>query len=249
MKIKDRLTVIFLHGNSSSAKIFEDVMESPILKMEKIAISFSGHDQIDFVEKKKHSLLEQYCQEVLDVTDNISHDVVLVGNSMGGYVALEVAERINNLKGLVIMGTAPISGPQDMEKAFLPSESLTIFLKPESTEEEVKQAIESAVYNKKTIPFHTKSYFQTDPRVRTSMGIELRQGQMRNQFEIYTTLPIKKMIIHGAIDPTLSIEYLKEVDKIAGEKSRLSILEKCGHYPSIDAPLDFINELNSFLSE
>jgi pimeloyl-ACP methyl ester carboxylesterase len=64
-------------------------------------------------------------------------DVVLVGWSLGGHVALEAVENIPGCKGVLIYGTPPLAFPPDMAAAFLPNPAMGAAFNPQLSEAEM----------------------------------------------------------------------------------------------------------------
>ena len=71
----------------------------------------------------------------------------MVGNSLGGHLAMEIASSIKRLKGLVIFGAPPVKKPINFSDAFLQCDALSCFLTENPEVEDIKVATKTAVFD------------------------------------------------------------------------------------------------------
>lgn len=219
-------TIVMLHGNSSSSRVFSSVFESNIPYN---LIAFDFHGQGDSEHNGKYKISDMINQ-IRSVIDEVDDDILLVGNSLGGHVALEIANTIPNLKGLLIFGTPPIKKPLNMEEAFLPNPAINTFLTENPTEEEINNTLNVAVNNKSVIPLLKKDFLRSDPRVRSVIVTEF--AEFSDELSILSNLSCQKFIINGDQDPTVNPNYLEDI--MSEGKFELVIIKECGHYPSVE---------------
>ena len=129
-------TIVCLHGNSSSLIVFHPLFKSKLLDYSIISFDLPGHG--DSIEKyKNHSnfSISFFKENLIKCINSIDDDILLVGNSLGGHLAIEISEEIKRLKGLLIFGSPPVKKPINFEEAFLPVAALQTYLTEKPTEE------------------------------------------------------------------------------------------------------------------
>ena len=116
---KNKGTIVFIHGNSSSSNVFSEVLNEKLIGCSLIAIDLPGHgDSLDnHFEDFSFENLKSICTNFINTIDG---DILIYGNSFGGNIAIEIAKDINNLKGLIIAGTPPVKKPLNLLEAYLP---------------------------------------------------------------------------------------------------------------------------------
>ncbi|WP_108802172.1 alpha/beta fold hydrolase [Aquimarina sp. Aq107] len=238
-------TIIFIHGISSSSEVFKDIMNSKEIQFSKISFDLPGHGKA-YGYQEDFSLLS-YKKALVSYISIIQEDIILVGNSFGGHLAIEIADQLKNLKALVIFGTPPLKKPVNFGEAFIPIEALQTFFKENPSEKEIIKASKIAVFNPKHSERIIVDFKRSNPDVRRSLALDLEEGNWANQYKIFKTLSIPKFIVKGKQDPTVNSKYL---DSICATDQNCTIFEfdQCGHYPSLEKPNEFIDTIK-FISE
>ena len=94
--------LLFLHGTGCDASDWMPVIERLPSEQRCIAPDFHGHGQ-STVPTQAFSLVD-LANDVLHLTDHLRlQEVVIVGHSLGGMVAMEVARRSSTVAGLVLL--------------------------------------------------------------------------------------------------------------------------------------------------
>lgn len=235
--------IILLHGNSSSTDAFSEVFNSSEIENSIITIPLPGHLHSDIQDSKQFSTVS-ITKSLISFINDLDDEVFLIGNSFGGHLAIEIANQIKNLKGLMIFGTAPLVKPLNFEEAFLPVEALQTFLTPNPTDDAIAEAVKVAIVDKK-LHFKAISDFKaTHPDVRVATATDIMNGNWQNQKEIFITLAIPKFIVKGEQDPSVNPNYLEQIQQSCSENCELITLETCGHYPTIEQPEKMIAIIN-----
>ena len=240
-KHKNKGTIVLLHGNSSSSNVFTPVIESDI-PYNIVAFDFYGHGESEHNGAYKLSCMKD---QILSVLENIDDDVLLVGNSLGGHLAIEVANNVKNLKGLLFFGTPPVKKPLNMEEAFILNPAVNIFFTENPTEEEVETSLAVATQNKKVVSLLKEDFFKTDPKARGEIASQA--DEFSDELAILTNLICQKFIIAGEQDPFINLTYLEQNKTKANYK--LIKIANCGHYPSIEQPDEFVNHLKNIANQ
>ena len=94
--------LIFLHGTGCDASDWMPVTEGLPDNQRCIALDFRGHGQSTVPSQP--FTLGNLAEDVLHLADNLRlHELVIVGHSLGGMVAMEVARRSSCVIGLVLL--------------------------------------------------------------------------------------------------------------------------------------------------
>jgi pimeloyl-ACP methyl ester carboxylesterase len=242
-------TIVCIHGNSSSSVVFESLLNSDLLKQTIIVLELPGHKN-NTTAYKNHSdfSMSFFKENLLNTINSIDDEIILLGNSLGGHLAIEIADKIKNLKGLVVFGSPPVKKPINFEEAFLPVEALQTYFTANPSEEAINIAANIAVQNKTKVSSIASDFKITNPLVRKNIAEDIFSGKLENEYECYVNLTVSKFIIAGDKDPSVNIEYLKKVNNNS-KKSELIIFENCGHYPSLEKPEEFEKTLVDIISK
>lgn len=240
--------LIFLHGNSSSAKSFQPLLHQLDLPYQLHTIEYSGHG----TEARKETYsYKSLFEEVLEKVNRISGDKLIAGHSLGGHVAIEIAEKVANLKGLLIFGTPPIANPPNISEAFLPYDKMFLFATPNPEKSEVDTLFKEIVGNSESADFAKQDYLQTDPKFREGLAKDLASGvsPFKDEAEIFGRLPIKKYVINGMKDPLINFSYLQQLQSKSEAGFEIIEMEESGHYPVMEQPEVFAKHLERITKE
>jgi pimeloyl-ACP methyl ester carboxylesterase len=241
---KQKGTIVFIHGNSSSSEVFIPILKSDKIAQSKLVLDLPGHGKsIDGYTDEADFSMASYSEKIISLINQIDDDILICGNSLGGHIAIEVSEKIPRLKGLVIFGTPPLKKPFNFEEAFFSISEVQIYTSEYATDAEIEAAVNSIVFNKDRVETFIKSFKETNPKIRSALAKDFTENRWSNQFEIFTNLKIPKFIIAGSYDTCIITEYLLQVVKKSQGICELISIKDCGHYPSIEVPEEFINTM------
>lgn len=85
--------IVFIHGNSSSARILEPVKKIWKKPKQIIGIELPGHGNSERLEDYSWSAMRNYLKEKVN---NIDGEKILIGHSLGGHYAIEIAPQIED---------------------------------------------------------------------------------------------------------------------------------------------------------
>lgn len=236
-------TIVCIHGNSSSSKVFKNLLQTEKINHSIITVDLPGHGaSIEEYKYHKDFSISFFKRKLIDYISTINDDILLIGNSLGGHLALEISPQINNLKGLVIFGTPPVKKPINFEEAFIPLAALQTFFSENPPKQEVEEAAKVAVVDINDTKIIVNDFISSNPKVRKCVTEDIMNENMLDEYEIYKSLAIPKFIIAGDKDPTVNLNYLKSLNE-SSKQSRLIEVTNCGHYPSLEQPNKFIEIL------
>ncbi len=243
-----KITLVLLHGNSSSSDVFSHFINNTKLDINIIAFDLPGHRNSKKIELFD---LDQLVDILTTQINALDSRIVLLGNSLGGHLAIEISNNINNLEGLILMGTPPIKNPLNLEECFLPIPELSTYFTENPTDIEIDKATDIAVYQKSVKETLKNDFVNTDPEFRKILAENLLVDQKYSDEKlIFENLDILKFVIHGKEDSAVNFEYLLDLKK-TNKKGSLTIfeIEDCGHYPSLEKPEAFEAVIDSIVTD
>lgn len=244
-------TIVFIHGNSSSAEVFKPAVESDLLPYNKLAIDLLGHGNNQPVNLKheKDFSITAYKNDILKQLESINDGILLVGNSLGGHIAIEIASSIKNLKGLVIFGAPPLKKPLNFEEAYLPVEALQTFFKEHPQEKEIELSIKAIIKTKSAKNQLITDFKKSNPLVRKAIATDAAESNFADEYDFFTNSKTSKYIIVGDHDVSVNTKYLHKVADACNGTCKIIPFKNCGHYPSIEQPQEFNTTLSKIAYE
>lgn len=181
-------TVVFIHGNSSSAKTWLPVIADDFgRRFRCLAPDLPGHgrsapatDEADYALPGYAAVLEGFVKG-LGI-----RDAVVVGWSLGGQIAREAAPGLPDARGFVILGAPPIASLAQMAEAFLPNPAMGALFKLEVSESEARLAAEgfAAPNSSLDIDEFVSDILATDGAARTGLGSSAGAGRFKDEIAI-----------------------------------------------------------------
>lgn len=249
---KDAPAVLFIHGNSASKQAFIHQFESPLLqKYRLVAIDLPGHGSSDDVtDLDTICSTPTFAQIIAGVIPALGlKNVTLVGWSLGGHIAIEIAGQGTELTGLVLTGTPPCGpGLDDMADAFIPSPHMALTGKPEFSDQEAL-TYASAVYNTNDVPQNLlKDVKRAQGAVRATLLAKFADPSSgHSQKKVVATTNVPIAVIQGADDAFMSLDYFKKLKWNSLWKNKVIPIEKAGHAPFWEKPDEYNAHLAEFL--
>lgn len=107
--------IVFIHGMGTSAASWKAVSDLLADRFTTVAIDLLGHGDSPVVDDPEAYNRDAALDDIDDVLATLDEPAVLVGHSLGGYLALaHVATRPGVARGIVVLNTGP--GFRDPEK-------------------------------------------------------------------------------------------------------------------------------------
>lgn len=236
--------MVLLHGFLESKEIWKTIQNSLSKSFKVIAIDLPAHGEsstFGYVNS-----MEEMANAVKAVLDELKlRKYVLVGHSMGGYVALAFGEKYaDHLLAMVLFHSTAKADSMERKE----SRRQMIQLVKRQKQKIIPTLIQS-LFNteiktyKRAINKIQKQAIRMDSRAI----IATIEGMMRRKEReiILKFAPYPILYIIGEKDAVLSANILIEESKIA-EKSGLVVLKDCGHMGMIEKEKDSIFYLKKF---
>ena len=241
-------TILMCHGNSSSSRVFDPLINSGKINQSIIAFDFFGHGRSPALPPDTRYSIENYRNQLLDVVNNIDDDIFLLGHSLGGHIAIEIAPFVKNLKGIFVFGTPPVKKPLNLGEAFNPVEIIGIMYTDSATDIQIDLLFDTFTHNKSFNNELISDYKSTDSRVRTDLANELQNPDtLQDELEIFRSLSCPKYILNAEYDPAINLDYLKNINE--GNWFKLIEFAGSGHYPTLENSDEFIMLLKNAVDE
>ena len=241
--------VLFIHGLGSSADRWLDIPNVLSENLHTIAIDLPGFGESDKPETMNYTI-ENFRDTIIDFINEttINNDKTsIVGHSLGGYIAAEVAIKKKNLvEKLVLIDS---SGMLEKPTPLL-EEYLKVAMNP--TKDTIRKVFEQMVADPTRIPSkliedfivrinlpNAKNSFKStlENSANTQIGIE-RLRQIDN-------VPV--LIIWGIKDKVIPLEHSAIFNKFIAN-SKVEIIQDAGHAPFAEKPNQVCEILSKFLT-
>ena len=205
--------VIFLHANSiGAASFYWQMMSEQAKKYHFMSIDMPGHGASDFSFKPEEyyniANMSDIIAAILQFSD--FEECILCGHGMGAHIAIRTAAKSEKVKGLMMIGAAPIKSYQKIEQAYYVNEVYKLFHKGRLTE--VEASVLAQEYISETdvaeIMF-VDNIKNTDPNFRTYLYDSFKNDKT-NDFTILKNLKIPITLLNGDKDRIVNRDYLKK---------------------------------------
>ncbi len=230
-------TLILLHGNSSSGNFWKPLVESHLRKaFNFLVFDLPGHGQSPVPEDPSGTYSFPAYSDLL--VEIISHydvkNYVLFGHSLGGHVILESLERLGGCKGVVLMGTPPLTIPPQLEMAFNMSPQFISFMQSGSDRDVIEQTFKSMLPEEKEdlAGLLFEDYFKTDPRARDFLNRNIHQGKFIDELKVLKQTKVPVCLVVSENDQMVNSSYFKNFLP----DQELNCISGAGHYAPLEKP-------------
>jgi len=242
-------TLVFLHGSGFSKEIFDRQFGSDRLKDYRlIAVDLPGHGgSADAEDPATHYTFSGFARAIEHLLVRLGvEQCVVVGWSLGGHVALQMASSRPLVKGVVTLGTAPIDGgPLGMIRSMHFSKALLLAGKAQFSEEDAvlfeQQCLEHLAQGR-----FVSSLMRTDPHMRPSLSKAALTSFGPGQYAQMMESEVEICLIHGCHDPFIRTNYMKSLRGPSLYGGGAILFEDSGHAPFLDAQEEFESLLCGF---
>lgn len=241
--------ICFLHGNSLNSSFFKNIWSSEALSdYTLIAIDFPGHGASEKPYDELRYNLPSYVLQVQQVLKNHQiKNVILVGHSLGGHVAIGVAKNSeNSVKGLMITGTPPLGNPPDLASAFIPSEEMGWMFQGEWSGEQISRLALAIIQKKDDAPQLETMLAETLPLARTSLAAWMGANPLPDEISILNALPYPVAVIQGENDALVNNNYFTTAGISNLWNGAVQYIRECGHCVSFEQPQYFAGQILNY---
>ena len=205
--------ILFIHGNSHSSRTFRHQFQNEQLNEYRlIALDLPGHGDSGALNEYSLPIFTHILHGFVEQLD--LKEIILVGHSLGGHIAIEAISKINP-KGIFIFGTPPLSIPLDMG-GFKANKDLELVFKDKLSDSEVTQLAKN-FYSKSEIDIiDLEDIKKTHEGFRFSMFQSFGAQLFQDEVKITNAFAGHKAFIHGTQDELINANYLNDKIDLSG---------------------------------
>jgi pimeloyl-ACP methyl ester carboxylesterase len=242
--------VFLIHGNSLSREVFRKQLGGALpRKYRLVAFDLPGHgDSSNALNPSRTYTRPGFADAAIEVLDLLGlRQVVVVGWSLGGHIALEMASRFFGIKGLLICGAPPVSR-HNMAEGFIPAPHMRLagqqYLSPSEID-----AFGEAIFGAPVPAAFRRAIERADGLARKTVFKAARSGLGVDQRWFVENSPVPLAVVNGSEDPFINLDYL-DVPKYANLwEGRCHRLPGLKHAPFWEAPDIFDGLLGRFIDD
>lgn len=234
-------SIIFLHGFGEDHRVWDDFLQNF-----KWMHSFYCPDYANWTNCSE---LSDYAHQLMDSLPK-KESFYLVGHSMGGYIALELAKLYpDRIKKVVMLNSTAF--PDSDEKKINRDKTAT-FIKTIGVEKFILPFIPN-LFSKSFIEKNTKVLAILTERYRTLSpdGLIAATQAMKNRMdgrEVLKSTTIPFLFIHGALDIMISREDIQECIELNPKLHQMVVFSHSAHQSIYEEPEKCFETIHHFLN-
>jgi pimeloyl-ACP methyl ester carboxylesterase len=246
-------TVIFVHGNSSSARTWRGLMGSPFgQRFRCLALDLPGHGRSAPASDHSAYSLPGYAATLAGFARALgADDAVIVGWSLGGHIAIEAAPSLPGAAGFVVFGAPPVASAAQMTEAFLPNPAMNVGFTAAVSPADAQVYAASFVAPGSVLALDefVADILRTDGAARAGLFGSIGEGRFGNELDIVTTLGRPLAILQGDGEQLVSLAYLRQLAIPTLWRGAVQIIPGAGHAAQQEAPDAFAGLLEQFIAD
>jgi pimeloyl-ACP methyl ester carboxylesterase len=250
---QDDRTVIFVHGNSSSARTWLPVLTGSFGRQFRcLALDLPGHGQSESARDQADYSLPGYAAVLAGFARALSAaDAVIVGWSLGGQTVLEAAPALPDAAGFAIFGAPPVASAAQFPEVFLPNPAMNATGSAILSEAEAQAFAGSftAPGSALATSEFVADILATDGAARVGLGASVGEGRFADEIAIVAGLRQPLAILQGTGEQLVSLDYLRKLTIPALWRGEVQLIPGAGHAPHQEQPQRFAALLTDFIGD
>jgi 3-oxoadipate enol-lactonase len=236
--------VLLLHGFPLSSEMWQQTMDLAPAGWRMIAPDFRGHGSSEDSDDAGMPRLVRDQVELLDLL-GVGEPVVVVGLSMGGYVALEMGRSYpDRVRALVLVDTRAEADDRDGAEKRRATADRVMTRGSEDLAEEMAEKLFSPSTTGAVRSFWRTLMAATRPR---GVAAALRgMAERSDSRQVLAGWRKPLLVVVGEDDQITPPEDARRMHQVVPQ-SRLEVIPGAGHLPPVEQPAAFAKILNAFL--
>ena len=233
--------LVFLHGFGEDARIWQDFMPDAFK-------DFELHHP-DFAAWFDCPTIADYAQKIVESLP-AQQKFIFIGHSMGGYIALEIANQFPDITmGVVMLHSTVLSDTPEKQGQ---RDKTALFIQEHGSETFIRSFVGNlfspsfVASNREIINGLAARYQSLDARGLVASTLAMK---VRTDFQVFiqgTSIPF--LFILGDEDPLISVESILEILK-GKDQHKYVILAGVAHQGCYEAPLKTLQAIQEFIAE
>ncbi|KAI0384447.1 alpha/beta-hydrolase [Hypomontagnella monticulosa] len=234
-------TVLFIHGLGGTTNSFQPLVSS-LQEFDLVRFDFSGHGRSSVPTALDIESYVADCEVI--ITDLGLNDIVVVGHSLGGLIALHLAAKNPGVvKGVVLFG--PVRPPPEAGQKALAARSATV-------RNEGMAAVADVVVSN---AFSAKSLLNRRGEVALAREMLTRQNPegyalavdalARSSAPAWSQIKSKVVILSGEEDKVSTVAAGADIAKDIGSDTQQVVCKDTGHWHMLESPEECIKAIVS----
>jgi pimeloyl-ACP methyl ester carboxylesterase len=244
---------VLIHGNSSSSRAFSRQLDGPLgERFRLVAVDLPGHGASADAEDPALYSVRNQAKTLRAAIEALGLDAApLVGWSLGGHLALEMAPDLPHARGFMIFGAPPIAVPPAMAAAFMPNPVMGFGFAERRTRDQASAYVTSFFKPgfAEVAAFFLEDALRADGRARRGIGASLAAGGYTDEAIVVRDLKAPLAVLHGADDQLINGAYFASLAMPTLWRGAVQTIAGAGHAPQWETPQAFDALLAAFIAE
>jgi pimeloyl-ACP methyl ester carboxylesterase len=245
--------VIFLHGNSSSARVWAPVITGWFgQRFRCLAFDLPGHGESGQALDPASYSLPGYAAILTGFADAAdAADAVIVGWSLGGHIALEAVPALPAAAGYVIFGTPPVGAASQLAEAFLPNPAMNVGFTATVDAEQARAYAASFTAPGSALDLEgfVADVLRTDGAARAGLLASIGEGRFADEVAIAANMQRPLAILHGEHEQLVNLDYLRTLTIPGLWRGEFQLIPDAGHAPHQETPDVFASLVEQFIAD
>jgi pimeloyl-ACP methyl ester carboxylesterase len=235
-----------IHGNSFSRGVFRHQLQGRLTEHHRlITFDLPGHgESSDAPDPMRSYSLPGFADAAVELLGKLGVDeAIVLGMSLGGHIGIEMVPRFAGMRGLMIVGSPPVSR-DNMVQGFKGLPEVRVAGKQDLSAAEIDGFVH-AIFGASAEPFMGDAVARADGRFRARL-FEVAGVDQRSVVE---SSPVPLAVVNGAADRVVNLDYFDSVAYAKLWEGTCYRVAGSDHAPFWEAPAEFNPLLERFLNE
>lgn len=244
--------LLWCHSNSTGAVLLHELQRSVLGQSYRImALDFPGHGEsepsrsprADYSIPGLASLLREVVRALA------LPELVLVGHSLGGHVALEALPGLQGVLGLLLLSAPPLN-LDSLADVYKPDPTGGLLFEAQLSSTQVSRFASCLLAPNADLTLQRAvelAVNRTDAAFRSSLGRSVGAGELADERAIARHSDVPIALVHGEEDPFIQRAFYAQVELKSPWRGGIFGIPGAGHSPHLTHAAAFRPLLSSFL--